>query len=205
MNEIYRFDAMQGSESEFLEQISRLETIDSIDISQGNLPFSAEEQVFIELLPESLQKPWKDIHFKRHLSQFIKAKYKKRVKISDDFAEKVYRDMYRKRIQENYKVSRYMKVFFHPDITRGDYDFLQKCQKKQFQYIIFSQILLFSGISYSYFKGNLKKTIEKNIKVGLGICMVPLFSIFAISAVYPLVLQRKVAKAGLFSKYGVEY
>lgn len=204
MNELYRFEAMPGSEAEFLEEVSRLETIDSLDVLQGNLPFSPEEQAFVELLPDSPQQPWKDIHFKRHLSQFIKAKYKRRVKISDKFAEKVYRDMYRKRIQENYRVSRYMKVFFHPDITRADYNFLQNCQRKQYQYIIFSQILMFSGISYSYFKGNLKKIVQKNIKAGIGICMAPLLTIFAISAGYPLVLQRKAAKAGLFNKYGLE-
>ena len=79
---------------------------------QESLPDGAvqEDERYEHLSNETRQCPWKDMHYKRSLAQYIKKKYKKSVKVTNQFAERTYRDFYKTRILENQGVSRYLKV-----------------------------------------------------------------------------------------------
>lgn len=209
MNEIYKFDLQKEnseySDNDIEEEIKKLEIIDNFDFKKGRLSYEdfSEEPKYLPLMSEMAQEPWKDIHFKRSLAQFIQAKYKKRVKITNNFAEKIYRRMYDQRVRKNTEISRFMKVFLNPDITRSDYEFIQKCQRSHIKYIVFSQISLFSALGFSYFRGNLKKKIEKNMLYGFGVFTLPFVAMIGITAIYPLIIDRKVMKAGLLRKYQI--
>ena len=114
-----------------------------------------------------------------------------------------YREMYNQKIKDNYRVYRYLKVFFHPDITKSDFQYIKDCQQKEVKYVIFSQFFILSSIAYGYFRTSLGQTMKKNLGVGIGICMLPFFSIVGVKMIHPIIMDRKLYKAGLIKKYEI--
>ena len=97
----------------------------------------------------------------------------------------------------------YLKVFLHPDITKTDFNYIKNCQSKEIKYIMISQALVLGFIGYTYFRTGLGKIMKKNLAVGIGIGMMPFFSIMGIKMAYPLIMDRKLNRAGLMKKYEI--
>ena len=110
------FDAT--SSSSFLDYVQQMESFDPSDENALKSQFD-DEQPFTSLPPETKQCPRKDIHYKRSLSQYIKKKYQRSVKVTNKFAEKTYREFYHHRITENPRISRYLKVFSFETIRKN--------------------------------------------------------------------------------------
>ena len=104
-------DFATNDNKNFLAYVEQMENLDNSSTPEKKSLQFEDEEKFSSLPPDEKQSPWKDMHYKRSLAQYIKSKYKKTVKITNKFAERTYRDMYQQRIKENYSCSRYMKVF----------------------------------------------------------------------------------------------
>jgi len=166
--------------------------------------FSAISENIISNEPK--KKLYNSKEFKKFLSDYIEKKFKqKRENISNEFSERVYREMYEKGLKESPDANIFTKVMYNPDITKSDYEYLREKRAKFPKYIIYNEVGCFILIMAIYYKTPIRNWIKKNMLWGgIGIGLAPLVTLFATQKLNAVLLNRRVRKLNLHTKYGIK-
>jgi len=155
---------------------------------------------------EPKKKLYNSLEFKKFLNDYMDRKYKqKRETLSDEFSERIYRQMYEKGLRENPDANMFTKVMYNPDITKSDFKYLREKRANFPKYVFYNEIGCFISILAIYYKTPIGSWIKKNMLLGgIGIGLAPLVTLFATQKLNAVLLNRKVRKLNLHTKYGIK-
>jgi hypothetical protein len=197
----------------FLNFVIEKEDIDNLMLDQD-----LEKEKFGMISPDSPKyiptsaidnrmKRWESKDFQVYLHNYLKQQYKKTdVKITKKFSEKVYRKMYDANIYKNPKQATYMKVMWHPEVTRADYDYISTILGKEGRYLLYNQISVMGSLMFVYYKTNVGSKYFRN-KMASTMALfgvVPLASAAATHFYFMHYVTQRIKSLGLIDKYQIK-
>ena len=127
----------------------------------------------------------------------------KGVKFTEKRLEKLYRQSYEKYFY--HYVWWHQKVYYHPEITRADYDLLSRQYSLVPYKMLFSELLCFSGILWSYYRSDYgRKWVNKNFSFALLVYgSMPFITLGASWLLSNFYIDSKCNKFELGKKYNI--
>lgn len=197
-------------DSEFyLQTVSNLNTLPATDFED-----EYEHKVAVPsfsmipervISPETQQKLYTSFEFKKFLKEYVEGKFNiKKDNIADEYSEKIYRRMYDKGLAR-FNNNLFTKVMYHPDVTKTDYEFIRDSRAKFPKHVIYNELACFMIMMMVYYKSPLGKKMKQNMKFGLIVLgSAPLVVLFGTQKLNTTLLNRKIKKMNLHSKYNIK-
>ena len=189
------------------ELASHLNNLEDIDYEDDDTPDLLGEDLLLgKALNEDKMRLYRTPEFKQFLRDFLENKHKiKKEKVSNKYSEKVYRSMYSKIVLPNRAMNLYTKVFYHPDVTETDYNYIKNKTNNFKKYVIYNQIGCFLLVGLLFYKTSFGNTVRNNPLFGaITLGVVPFVTLIGTEKMNMYLLDRRLRMMGLPAKYGIQ-
>lgn len=191
----------KGIRNELATHLNNLEDIDYEDDDTPDL--TSEDLLLHQIHNEDKMRLYRTPEFKQFLRDFLENKHKiKKEKLSNKYCEKVYRSMYSKIVLPNRAMNLYAKVFYHPDVTETDYNYIKTKTDNFKKYVIYNQVGCFLLVGFLFYKTNLGLTLRNNPMFGaITLGTLPFLTLIGTEKMNMFLLNRRLRLMGLPAKY----
>eukprot|EP01017_Pseudomicrothorax_dubius_P032934 TRINITY_DN4360_c0_g1_i5.p1 TRINITY_DN4360_c0_g1~~TRINITY_DN4360_c0_g1_i5.p1 ORF type:complete len:194 (+),score=31.55 TRINITY_DN4360_c0_g1_i5:138-719(+) len=172
---------------------------------QMNYVILPEGQEEVKINEEDKLKPYLGRGFKDILKENLIKKNGNADKLTDRYAERMYRKLYNNRVRNNQRSDTALRFLSHPDITRPDYDFLTSTIKSLNHNYAIGIAVVFPILLLTHFRTPLGRKMRDNTLMSMVFYgLSPLATLSGTYYLNRVLLKQKITKAKLDRKYKVQ-